>query len=224
MSEDATEVQPGDTLEVASTAMLLNPRVDLSYQGLVVEVAALIAKASTLVVTTATEAKVATDHLGAIDERQRFIETSRNEYLAPLRKHTTDINEAMKELMAPLSEADKALRGRILAFNAEQKAEVARKEEIVRKERELAALKDEPEPEPAPAPEPARTFAQGNHTQSSERMVTKYEVVDFAALPDDYKIQDTGKLTKAVKAGGTSLTIAGVRIWQEPVLAIGRAP
>ncbi len=218
MSEDATE-------EEESTALVVVfPRGELSYQGMVVEVDALIAKAGTLVVTTATEAKVATDHLGAIDERHKFIESSRNEYLAPLRQHTADINEAMKELTVPLGEADKALRDRILAFNAEQRAEVAIKEEIARKERELAALKDEPEPEPAPAPEPARTFAQGNHTQSSERMVTKYEVVDFAALPDDYKIQDTGKLTKAVKAGGTAITIPGVRIWQEPVLAIGRGP
>jgi len=218
MSDDATEEEESTELVVVF------PRGELSYQGMVVEVDALIAKAATLVVSTPIEAKIATDHLGAIDERHKFIESSRNEYLAPLRQHTADINEAMKELTVPLGEADKALRDRILAFNAEQRAEVARKEEIARKERELAALKDEPEPEPAPAPEPARTFAQGNHTQSGERMVTKYEVVDFAALDDYYKIQDTGKLTKAVKAGGMNITIAGVRIWQEPVLAIGRAP
>ncbi|KKM72354.1 hypothetical protein LCGC14_1421430, partial [marine sediment metagenome] len=82
MSDDATEEEESTELVVVF------PRGELSYQGMVVEVDALIAKAATLVVSTPIEAKIATDHLGAIDERHKFIESSRNEYLAPLRQHT----------------------------------------------------------------------------------------------------------------------------------------
>ena len=64
MSEDATESQE---------LVVVFPRGELSYQGMVVEVDALVAKAGTLAVSTPIEAKVATDHLGAIDERQKVV-------------------------------------------------------------------------------------------------------------------------------------------------------
>ena len=217
MSEDATEEQESTAL------VIIYPRGETAYRDFALEVVSLVDTADQIVVNNPADSKVATDHLGAIADRKKVIEAFRTELLVPLRLRTTLINEAVKELTDRLVAADQYLRGRVLAYNADVRAEVARKEDIIRKEKELAALKDEPAPEPVPTPAPAPALTRGEHTQSGERMVTKYEVVDFAALSDDYKLQDTGKLTKAVKAGGMAISIPGVRIFQEAVLAIGRA-
>ncbi len=212
MSDDAT----------GSTEVVVYPRGETAYRDFAHEVVSLVDTANQLLVNNPADSKVATDHLGAIADRRKAIEAFRNELLAPLREGTANINEAVKVLTERLVVADKGLRDQILRYNEEVRAEVARLEEIERRKQELAALEGKSAPEPTPPPEQRPSLTKGEHTQSSERMVTKYEVVDFAALPDDYKMQDTGKLTRAVKAGGTSLTIAGVRIYQEPVLAIGR--
>ena len=218
MSGDATE-------EEESTEVVVYPRGETAYRDFAQEVVSLVDTANQLVVNNPADAKVATDHLGAIADRSRAIEAFRRELLAPVKQRVDEINEAVKEgLYNPLAAADKWLRGLILRHNEEVRDAIAKQEDIVRMERELAEKKGEEPPEPTPQPAPAPALTRGEHTQSGERMVTKYEVEDFGKLSDDYKVVDTGKLTRAVKAGGTSLTIAGVRIWQEPVLAIGRAP
>lgn len=210
--------------ESESTALVVvYPRGETPYQDFASEVVSLVDTANQLVVNNPADSKVATDHLGAIADRSRAIEAFRRELLAPVKQRTNDINEAVKEgLYNPLASADKYLRGLILRYNEEVRAETARLEEIERRKQELAALEDKPAPEPTPPPEQRPSVTRGATTQSSERMVTRYEVEDFGKLSDDYKVVDTGKLTRAVKAGGTSLTIPGVRIFQEPVLAIGR--
>lgn len=215
MSPDATETDE-------STALVVYPRGETPYQDFISEVVSLVDTANQLVVNNPADSKVATDHLGAIADRRKVIEAFRGELLKPLRQRTNDINEAVKELTGRLEPADKWLRGLILRYNDEVRTETARLEEIERRKQELAALEDKPAPEPTPPPEQRPSVTRGETTQSSERMVTKYEVEDFGKLSDDYKVVDTGKLTRAVKAGGTSLTIPGVRIFQEPVLAIGR--
>ncbi|KKL63232.1 hypothetical protein LCGC14_2177190, partial [marine sediment metagenome] len=133
----------------------------------------------------------------------------------------TDINDALKELLDPLDATKKFLDGLILAFNEAERQKVRQAEDIERKRRELAELEGKPAPAPTPLPAQPQAVTRGEHTQSSERMITKYEVMDFTLLPDEYKTVDVGKLTRAVKAGGMTLAIAGVRIYQEPILATG---
>ena len=48
------------------------------------------------------------------------------------------------------------------------------------------------------------------------RSAWKFEVVDMAALPDEYKIADAVKLGKVVRAGVRE--IPGVRIYEEMVV------
>ena len=45
----------------------------------------------------------------------------------------------------------------------------------------------------------------------------KFEVVDFGALPDDYKLPDLVKIRRVVTARAT---IPGVRAWQEDSLQV----
>lgn len=213
--EDATEEQESTALVV------VYPRAETPYRDFAVEVGELVATAVGLTVTDRPGSKLATDHLGALKDRRVAIEAFKRELLGPLKQRTTDINEAMNELLEPLGNAKKFVDGLILAFNEAERQKVRQVEDIARKERELAELKDEPAPDPTPLPAQPQAVTRGEHTNSNERILTKYEVVDFAALPDTYKKLDAGALTSAVKAGGMTISIPGVHIYQERILATG---
>ncbi len=215
MSEDATK-------EEESTALVVVfPRGETPYRDFALEVVSLVDTSNQLVVNNKADSKVATDHLGAIKDRRVAIEAFRVELLTPHREATVAINEAIKEICEPLDGAKKWLDSLVLRYNAGVRAETARLEDIERRKQELAALEGKPAPAPAPLPAQPQAVTRGEHTNSNERMITKYEVMDFTLLPDEYKTVDVGKLTRAVKAGGMTLAIAGVRIYQEPILATG---
>ncbi len=205
-----------------SIAIIVFPRAETPYRDFAVEVGELVATAVGLTVSDKADAKVATDHLGAVKDRRVAIEAFKKELLSPLRQRTTDINDAMKELLEPLEGAKKFVDGLILAFNEAEREKVRQAEDIERRKQELAALEGQEPPKPAPQPPQPQAVTRGEHTVSNERWITKYEVVNFAAVPDDWKVLDVGKVTRAVKAGGTTLEIAGIRIFQEPILATGR--
>lgn len=48
-----------------------------------------------------------------------------------------------------------------------------------------------------------------------KRMVPKFEVVDFKALPDEYKLSDDVKIRKVVNALKLDANIPGVKVWEE---------
>ena len=205
-----------------STAIIVFPRAETPYRDFALEVVSLVDTSNQLVVNSKSDAKVATDHLGAVKDRRVAIEAFKKELLSPLRQRTTDINDAMKELLEPLEGAKKFVDGLILAFNEAERQKVRQAEEIERRKQELAALEGQEPPKPAPQMPQPQAVTQGEHTQSGERWLTKYEVMDFGAVSDDWKVLDVGKVTRAVKAGGTTLEIAGIRIFKEPIIAIGR--
>ncbi|GAI94168.1 unnamed protein product, partial [marine sediment metagenome] len=48
----------------------------------------------------------------------------------------------------------------------------------------------------------------------------KWEVVDFALVPDSYKMINSGVLTPVVKASKGKIEIPGIRIFNEPIIAV----
>ena len=52
--------------------------------------------------------------------------------------------------------------------------------------------------------------------------VMKFEVVDFKALPDEYKISDDVKIRKVVNALKMDTNIPGVKVWEEEQQVWGR--
>ncbi len=221
MTEDATAEEESTEVTESKELIVVYPKGETPYRDFLLEVIDLVNGSIAIVVTNKAESEVATDYLGALKDRRMAIQAFKADLLAPLRQRNTDINDALKELLDPLDTTKKFLDGLILAFNEAERQKVRQAEDIERKRRELADLEGKPAPAPTPLPAQPQAVTRGEYTQSGERMITKYEVVDFAALPDDYKMQDTGKLTKAIKAGGMSLTIPGVRIFQERILATG---
>lgn len=55
-----------------------------------------------------------------------------------------------------------------------------------------------------------------------KRMVTKFEVMDQASVPEGFKMVDMVKLRKVVLAMGPNANIPGVRVWEEEDLSFSR--
>ena len=128
-------------------------------------------------------------------------------------------------LMEPIEQADKTTRQKILAFQAEQER-IRREQEEINRLRMEAARKDaalhngeisESVDLVEVVPEAPKRVSTDMGTVG-QRMIRKWEVIDFSAVPDEFKLIDAGKITKVVKAGIGS--ISGVRIYEEPILTV----
>jgi len=169
----------------------------------------------------------ATYDLSIIAKAKRAIEEKRKEYVGPLNDKVKFINETFKLVSDPLNEADKLTRDKILAYNAEQ-AELRRKEEEVNRLKMEAAQAEaalhggeikesvnliEVTPE---TPKTTRT----EMGTAGQRDNWKYEVTDFAQLPDEYKVADNSMLTAIARRHHDKKQIPGVRFYCEKIIAV----
>ena len=155
-----------------STELIVFPRGETPYQDFVISARGLVEIARRFDhINSKADAKLVTDHLGAISDLKKALMAFKSDLLAPLKKSTGDVNDAINEVLELLVGADKWLRDLVLHFNEEEREKVRQAEDIQRKEAELAALKGE-EHKPAPIIAPAKSTVMGEHTQSSERMIT----------------------------------------------------
>jgi len=166
------------------------------------------------------DVKLATDDLVLIQSLTKSLEAERKKYTVPLNDKLREINGFFSEISTPLSEADKITRSKILEFNhkleAEKKAleEIeAQKMEIARKEMELKGeITVDLEPsKPIPVIPQATRASLGT---SSTRETWTYEVTDFKALPDEYKMPDTVLLNNTAKKHHDNKTVPGVRFYK----------
>jgi len=207
-----------------TTIVRVKPEQDTEVQSFYQEAIRLQEYATARVITTAEDLKPATDDLSSIAKVKKALEEKRKEYLSPFRNHIEEISDAFKRLMEPILAADSITRDKMLAFDAEQKRIRREQEEINRKRKEAAdaemALKGELT-ESVDLVEVASEIPTTIRTDMGmvgQRMIRKYRVVDFALLPDQYKIENSALLNKVVKAGIPE--IAGVEIWSEPIIAV----
>ena len=148
----------------------------------------------------------------------------KTEYVKPIKGHLDDVNAAFNMILKPLEEADSITRAAILAYRAAAQKRAAEAEAINRQAEELARKQAEfsgtgeftvdTTPKVAPAVvDKVRT----DIGSAGVMKVTKWELVDKAAVPEDYKILDAAKITKIVKAGGS---IPGIRVYTEDTLRV----
>jgi len=181
--------------------------------------------AESRVIVTNDDLKPATDDLSIITSVKKRMEAKRKDYLAPFQNHIREVNEAYKTLMNPIEQADIITRGKILAFSAEQErkrreAEEIETEKLVLARRE-AALNNGAitiDLTPITKPEAIPNRIQTDLGSAGMRDHWVFEVKDFTSLPDEFKIPDAIKIGKVVRAG--LHIIPGVRIWNEPVIAV----
>ena len=200
------------------------PGRDGSVQMMITQVEGIKKWADKRIVSTLADVKSATDDLTIISNLKKALEEKRKEYVSPLNEHVKAINATFKRISQPLDDADKTTRGKILAYRKEQEDIRHKLEEAARLQAEALAQQakaGQPVTEvaaiiPAPPPVPDKIFRDTGSLGVT--MVRKWEVVNFAEVPDDYKIVDAAKVGKVVRAGIPSIT--GIRIWEEESLRV----
>ena len=184
----------------------------------------LLEYAESRVITSVEDVKLANDDLSVISRLKKAMEERRKERLQPYRDAQEAINTNYKSWMAPVLEADKITREKMLAYAAEQKRIRAEQEEINRKRQEAAEaemkLKGElSEPVNLVPVDEAPKRVITNMGTSGLVDCWKYEVVDFALLPDEFKVADRSMLNSVAKGHHDKKPVPGVRFYNEPYLA-----
>lgn len=214
------------TNQAAETAIALRQGEDIEVQGYFEEAVKLLEYAESRVIKTPEDVKSANDDLSAISKLKKVMENKRKSYLDPLKLQTEAIRETYDYLMMPVLQADRLTRVQILDFNKEQNRIRLEQEEINRKRKEAAEAEMRLTGELSEsvnlvkvAPEPAKSVSTD---MGSTGMVDhwRYEVVDFALLPDEYKVVDGSLLTAVAKKHHDQKQIPGVRFYNEPIIAV----
>ena len=207
-----------------TTLIKINPATDETIMLIAGEANKLLAFAEARVITSAEDLKPATDDLSIMANVRKALEAKRKECIGPAQAYVKEVNDTFKTLMQPVEEADRITRGKILAFQADQDRIRQEQENINRLRTEAAqkemALKGEITESVnlvEVSSEAPKRISTGMGTVG-QRMIRKWEVIDAAQVPEEYKILDSAKITKVVKAGIPS--IPGIRIYEEPILTV----
>ena len=180
--------------------------------------------AESRIIKTPDDMKLANDDLTIIARLKKAMEERRKELVKPLKDEQDRINADYKSLMAPVLDADRITRDKMLGFNAEQERIRREQEEINRKRIEAAEAEmklkgemTEPLNLVEVVPEPPRRVSTEMGTSGTIK-VRKWRLVDIAKVPPEFLLVDAGKVTKLVKAGIGS--IAGIEIYEEDTLRV----
>jgi len=211
--------------ENEQTALVhIQPGMDDRVIALYLEGGRLKEYADALVVRNSDDVKRATDDLSTIAGIKKAIEEKRQEYLRPLLDYQKEINVAFKDFTEPLTQADTIMRQKVHDYRAEQeriRLEQERinrlREEAARAEMELKGEIAEPVGLVEVAPV-APTRYQTDVGILGTAITWRWELVDFALLPDRFKVENATLIGKVVRAGERE--IPGVRIYSEETIRV----
>lgn len=219
--------KPTDFTEPAVvTLTLTHPDSDVLVVAFWKQAWGLMQYAEGLVIATGDDMKPAIDSLAVISKLKKAVEVKRKEYLQPFKEHIDEVNLAFKRLLEPILAADTITRDKMIVYNLEQERIRREQEEINRKRMEAAEAEMRLKGELSESvnlvevtPEAPKTV-KGDFGSAGMTDHWKYEVFDFALVPDDYKMINTGVLTPVVKASKGKITIPGIRIFNEPFVSV----
>jgi len=209
-----------------ATALTTRPGADVEVLSYYTEATKLQKYAQSRVITTLEHVKEATADLSIISNLKKAMEAKKKEYLEPLKVKTEAIRGTYNFLMAPVFEADKVTRTKMLEYNKEQARIRAEQEAINQKRMEAAQAEMKLKGKLTEdvnlvevAPEVSKTTRTGLGTASLTAN-WKYEVADFALLPDEYKVPDTAMLNAIARKHHDQKQIPGVRFYNEPTISV----
>lgn len=212
--------------EVNTALIKVVPQADESVIALYGQTLKLEEYATAMVIDSDDIIKAATNDLSIISGLKKAIEEKRKEYTQPINSHLKAINEAFKILTEPINNADTITRENILAYRLRQ--DLTRKEEerinlmrmdAAKAEMELKGELTESVDLIEVTPELPNHY-RAEMGMASQRDTWKYEVTDFALLPDEFKLPDTTMLNSIAKKHHDQKQIPGVRFYNEPTLAV----
>ena len=212
--------------EQKQTAIAVRPGEDVEVHGYFEQSLILLKWAEGRVIATLEDNKTASDDLTIISRIKKMMEGKKREYLEPLLLKTNDIRQTYNYLMAPVLEAEKVTKGKMLAYDAEQGRIRKEQEEINRKRQEAAEAEMKLKGELTESvnlievlPEAPKRVSTEMGT-SGQRDNWKYEVVDFPLLADAYKVADNAQLNAIAKSHHDQKEVPGVRFYNEPIIAV----
>ena len=221
--------QPGEVIPAgAKTALVrITPEADAAAQALYIEGTHLLELAEKRTIKSDADAQLAVDDLAVIASLLKRLKMLRDAYEAPLKTHLADFRRAFDKFTSPLDVAEDINKTKWGAYRKAVEAAAARANETNRMAEEVARRQAEESgtgeitvnTAPVEAPKTADTVRANVGTGVAFK-TPKYEVVDFKALPDEYKMPDAAKLTRVIKAAKGQITIAGVKIYFEDVLQV----
>lgn len=210
-----------------NSLVLVRPEANPEIMAFYDEAIKLKEYAELRVIVTNDDLKPATDDLSIIAKVKKGMEEQRKEYLKPFQDHVKGTNDAFKSLMEPVDQADKITREKILAFRSEQErkrkeAETieAEKLELAKREAELKGGEITVDLSPVDKPDAVPDRVRTDMGTTGSRDNWKWEVIDFAQVPDEYKMVNAGMLTPVVKASKGKINIPGIRIFNAPIIAV----
>ena len=206
--------------ELDDVAMLnVNPSTETAIILMITEGNIAAEKANAVTVDSPETVKDATADLVIIAGIKKRMTVKQKEYTEPLDSYRKEILEYFKTIMEPILYADTTLRGKVIAYQNEQER-IQREQQriaddkarLAREEAELTGVE----------PEPVDTMpVQYSKPATPGRMkIWKWELEDKAKVPLDYMIVDSASITKAVKASKGTMTIPGIRIYEEGTLQV----
>lgn len=222
LEESVPESKP----EPDTTALInIRPSSDITIKALFDEAVQILDNATTRQITKPEDLKLASDDLLFIRKIKKALEEKRKEYLKPLDDYMAGIRGSFDIILEPILEADKIIGNKILSYQKEQ-ARLKAEAEAIRKEQEELARRAEaigekpPEEILVPEIEMAPRRIQTEIAEVGQRKIWKWELIDFAAVPDFYKVLNNGAITNAVKAAKGSIEIPGIRIFLDTTLQV----
>ena len=211
--------------EEAEPAVALRPGEDLETHGYFEESMKLLEYAEKRVIATIEDSKAATDDLSIISKLKKLMDAKRKALLEPLEAQKVTIRDTYTYLMTPILEADKITRAKMIAFDAEQRRirqeqeEINRlREEAAQKQKELTGETTEVETVEVSPEAPKRVSTELGSAGMTDHW--KWEVIDFNLVPDEYKMIDGPQLTAISKSHHDKKLVAGVRFYNEPIIAV----
>lgn len=180
------------------------------------------------VIATAEDLKPATNDLAIIAKLKKALEAKRVAYVKPIRAKLDAVNNAFATLLAPFEEADRLTRSKVGTFDTEQRKRAAEakriEDEKARLAREEAQFNGTGEitvplgtvEQVAPPPEHTRTDLGTQGMRDN----WKARVVDFALLPDEYKLANESLLNAKARTTKGQGKVPGVEFYNDRTVTV----
>ena len=207
------------------TAITQSPPPPLVIMRVYPQVQSLLEYARSRDIKTDDDAKGATNDLVIIGQLAKQTEAMRRQYTNPLNEQVKIINDAFRPVSEALGEADRLTRSKIIGYRAEierQRKEIeaieAEKFALAQREAALKGGEITVDLTPIPMPEEVPKHVRGDIGMAGATKIRKYRVVDFALMPDLYKLENKAMLNAAAKSKVAE--IPGVEFYFEDSLRV----
>lgn len=202
--------------------------LDESAQRLHREGLAALECAKRRVIQKKEDLELATNDLAIIKNLREALEDKKKDYVGPIRDHLDAVNEAFKQLLAPFVEADQITRDKVKEYRIEQQKKAdeaaaieAEKLNLARREAEYSGTGEiSVELGTVEAPPPVPKTVRTDVGTSGGRVQWKWRMVDFALVPDEYKILNHSLLTSFARSTKGQREIPGIEIYPDTVVTV----